>query len=94
MVNEFGGYDIDRSKKIANQKKGADECQQEFYAGKNRRKERGEHGQNIRLRKGGYYCEISKFISPVYPATEEGRQQAIKWRDETRAKLNMQPAEY
>lgn len=94
LVSEFGGYDMTRSKKIANQNKGADECQQEFYAGKNRRKEKCPHGQNIKLRKSGYYCEIAKFTSPMYPKTEEGRQQAIKWRDETRLKLNMQPAEY
>lgn len=94
LVNEFGGYDIDRSKKIANQKKNPDECHQEFYAGKNRRKQRCPHGQNIKLRANGYYCEIAKFTSPVYPKTEEGRQQALKWRDETRVKLNMQPAEY
>lgn len=94
LVNEFGGYDIDRSKKIANQKKNPDECHQQFYAGKNRRKEKCIHGQNIKLRKNGYYCEIAKFTSPVYPKTEEGRQQALKWRDEMRLKLNMQPAEY
>lgn len=95
VIDEITGQiDFDRSKKIANQKKCADECQQEFYAGRNRSKDRSEHGQNIKLRKGGYCCEISKFVSPVYPPTEEGRQQAIKWRDETRLKLKMQPAEY
>lgn len=94
LLNEFGGYDLTRSKKIANQKRNAEDMHQDFYAGKNRRKEKGAHGQNIRLRKNGYYCEIAKFTSPVYPPTEEGRAQAIVWRDQMRVKLNMTPAEY
>lgn len=94
LVNEFGGYDISRSKKIANQKKSTEDMHQQFYGGKNRRKERCIHGQNIKLRKNGYYCEIAKFTSPVYPPTEEGRKQAIVWRDQMRVKLNMTPAEY
>lgn len=94
LVNEFGGYDLTRSKKIANQKKHTEDMHQDFYAGKNRRKERCIHGQNIKLRKNGYYCEIAKFTSPVYPPTEEGRAQAIAWRDQMRVKLNMTPAEY
>lgn len=94
LVNEFGGYDIDRSKKVASQKKNLEKGHEQFYAGNNRRKDKCEHGQNIKMRKNGYYCEIAKFTSPVYPLTDEGKQQAIKWRDETRVKLNMKPAEY
>lgn len=86
LVNEFDGYDIDRSKKIASQKKKFDID----HFGENRAKQRSPYGQNITKTKYGKYIAVVAQQNKTFATPEEARE----WRDRQREIHGFPPAEY